>query len=776
MVLITIIFAAVLPQFTIMFNSWDSKQGAAEAIQNGRVLMDHISRNLSEAKRITAVSGSTVTKGYIQFVDNNNLNDRYDIASADNYVEYGVVGSLSELAGPVSSFTFACYDACDNPLSPVTDTNAVRIVEVNATFTNSASHGQPKTFTTWVYLRTNGQKGGCWQDQDVGTPAATGSASYLSSSDAWTVIGSGADIWGTSDGFHYAYEPLSGDGQIVAEVNSITNTNSWAKAGVMIRETLASGSTYAMTMLTPGQGTDFQYRTTTNGSSISATTNGTGSSIVAPYWVKLNRTGSTFTSYYSSNGSNWIQIGSASITMATNAYIGLAVTSHNDGTLCTAYFNNINFLTYEDFNAAKAGSDTTSVTVFTEPNTVVGDLLIAAVAANGSVTILPPSGWNLINQGSDSLNQVTLGSWWQNASAAGANSNIFTWSGNHQAYGWIMRFKGQNATNPINNSAYASSSGTATPTSPAVTTTSNCCQILRLGAFDDDNNIVIGNPGLSGNSPITMDATGVVYWGFTEANLPSGGTTLTISKPTGTATGDLLVAAVVVYGITTNITATGWTSIGTQGNNTGNTVRLGVWYKQATASEAASYSFSWTGSQQAYGWIMRFSGHNSTTPINATGTAGTGTSASPASPSVTTTVANAMIVRIGAFPGNSININNTGLPANHINITMDESSASGNSCSGGAGYIKEEAAGACGASSFSLTASKSYRTLTFAIAPMGTTGTVTGGAGYLKQSLVGSSGTSTFSIGTANEARMLTIAIAPSDPNKNACCEGNILP
>jgi type II secretory pathway pseudopilin PulG len=154
MVMMTIIFAAVLPQFAAIRNSWDSKQGSSEALQNGRVLMDHISRNLSKAKRITAVSASTVTNGYIQFVDYNDFNDRYDIAPSDSYVEYGVVGSLSDLAGPVSSLKFTCYDANITLLSPITDVNVIRVVKVDTTVDNSASNGQDKTFTTWVYLRT----------------------------------------------------------------------------------------------------------------------------------------------------------------------------------------------------------------------------------------------------------------------------------------------------------------------------------------------------------------------------------------------------------------------------------------------------------------------------------------------------------------------------------------------------------------------------------------------------------------------------------------------
>src|SRR4030043_391308 len=70
MAMIGIIFAAILPQFTLIRNSWDVKQGTAEALQNGRVLMDHINRNLSKAVRITDISASASTDGYVEFEDN----------------------------------------------------------------------------------------------------------------------------------------------------------------------------------------------------------------------------------------------------------------------------------------------------------------------------------------------------------------------------------------------------------------------------------------------------------------------------------------------------------------------------------------------------------------------------------------------------------------------------------------------------------------------------------------------------------------------------------
>ena len=152
--IMTIIFAAVVPQFRVINNSWDSKQGNAEVLQNGRVLIDHITRNLSKAVKITAVSDSSETNGFIEFEDNDGNSLRYDIA-ANNYVEFGPVGGLSDLAGPVSTLQFTCYDGNDFE-SATTDVNSIRFVNVQTILPNPAAIGQDKTFTTWVYLRANG--------------------------------------------------------------------------------------------------------------------------------------------------------------------------------------------------------------------------------------------------------------------------------------------------------------------------------------------------------------------------------------------------------------------------------------------------------------------------------------------------------------------------------------------------------------------------------------------------------------------------------------------
>ena len=134
-----------------------------------------------------------------------------------------------------------------------------------------------------------------------------------------------------------------------------------------------------------------------------------------------------------------------------------------------------------------------------------------------------------------------------------------------------------------------------------------------------------------------------------------------------------------------------------------------------------------------------------------------------------------MIVRIGAFDRALITVDNPGL-SGHTAITMDRSNTGTNACSGGAGYKQQAAIGASGTVNFTLTGAEQYRTVTIAIAPAAISGTVSGGAGYVRQPTAGSSGTSTFTLGCMRTTRTLTIAIAPSDPNRNACCQDNIIP
>jgi len=160
----------------------------------------------------------------------------------------------------------------------------------------------------------------------------------------YTMNASGTDIWLVNnveaDEFHFAYKMLTGAGSIVARVDSVENTNVWAKAGVMIRETLDPDSAHAMMVVTPGSGVSFQRRPGTGQTSIDTTT----AAITAPYWVKLERSISgSFTASHSANGSTWTTQGTENIPMGSNVHIGLALTSHDAALTCQAVLTNVTF-------------------------------------------------------------------------------------------------------------------------------------------------------------------------------------------------------------------------------------------------------------------------------------------------------------------------------------------------------------------------------------------------------------------------------------------------
>jgi malectin (di-glucose binding ER protein)/fibronectin type III domain protein len=215
----------------------------------------------------------------------------------------------------------------DSGLSPST-TYFYRVTAVNAAGSSPPSN-QASATTPAAGLTAP------WQDADIGSVTPAGSASL--SSGVFTVRGAGADIWGNADAFHFVYQSLTGDGDIVARVTAVQNTNAWAKAGVMIRETLAAGSEQAFMCLTPGNGLAFQRRVSTNGVS-THTSGGAGS---APVWVRVVRNGNTLTGFRSTDGVNWTQVGSDTIAMAAPVFVGLALTSHANGTINTSTFDNV---------------------------------------------------------------------------------------------------------------------------------------------------------------------------------------------------------------------------------------------------------------------------------------------------------------------------------------------------------------------------------------------------------------------------------------------------
>lgn len=206
-----------------------------------------------------------------------------------------------------------------------------------------------------------------------------------------------------------------------------------------------------------------------------------------------------------------------------------------------------------------------------------------------------------------------------------------------------------------------------------------------------------------------------VFEEFAEAKLTSTAEAIGVSKPGGTSAGDLLIAAVVWDSKQTRSHSApgGWNLVVTEEG--GASVEFAVWWKVAGGSEPSNYQFTWVTSELAYGWIMRFTGHDAANPIHAF-SFDSSSSTSPTCPAVTSTVDNALILRLGAFDAPDITVDSPGLPG-HTAITMDTTGTGSGDVSGGAGYVAQATAGDSGTSDFTLTANEESVTVTIAITP-----------------------------------------------------------
>ncbi|MBN2593011.1 MAG: hypothetical protein JXA81_05840 [Sedimentisphaerales bacterium] len=234
-----------------------------------------------------------------------------------SYTEETIVHSGGSQSMPYSYDNnkqgFARYSEAELTLSAVRDWTAEGVAELS------------------IWFRGNPASVGSFIEGPVGT---------------YTMTSTGADIWNAADQFHYAFKTLTGVGSIVAKVLSVDNTDPWAKAGVMIRETLGAGSKFAAVYITPGNGCRFQARSDTEiaATSDSGVVTTEQTAIVAPYWVKLERDfAGNFRGFYSANGSTWTPMAwnPQNISMSSTVYIGLAVTSHNNNAVCQVQFSNV---------------------------------------------------------------------------------------------------------------------------------------------------------------------------------------------------------------------------------------------------------------------------------------------------------------------------------------------------------------------------------------------------------------------------------------------------
>lgn len=174
-----------------------------------------------------------------------------------------------------------------------------------------------------------------WNIDRIGTTNLAGAASF--NAGIFTVAGSGT-LANTADAANYLWQTLSGDGEITARVSTLGNPGTATRVGVMIRESLAANSRQVFIGLN-GVG-DFQWLRRTSTGGTAATTSSKGKQ-TPNAWLRLVRKGGTITASKSNDAASWASLGTSTIALPANCYIGLAVSSGNDDLLNTSQFSNV---------------------------------------------------------------------------------------------------------------------------------------------------------------------------------------------------------------------------------------------------------------------------------------------------------------------------------------------------------------------------------------------------------------------------------------------------
>ena len=192
---------------------------------------------------------------------------------------------------------------------------------------------------------TSGQPVGDMTSLDIGGPV---SGTTTRPGNLWQLKAGGADIWGTSDQFRFAYQLRKGDFDIAVRVASVTETDLYTKAGLMVRDSLNANARHIFALVFPSNasrnnndgGYEFQSRDTPGGNA---------SAIYPPQpqprvgypstWLRLKRAGNVWTAYSSADGRDWRLYATKSLNLPESVYFGLALTAHTgSGATATATF------------------------------------------------------------------------------------------------------------------------------------------------------------------------------------------------------------------------------------------------------------------------------------------------------------------------------------------------------------------------------------------------------------------------------------------------------
>jgi YVTN family beta-propeller protein/VCBS repeat-containing protein len=394
---------------------------------------------------------------------------------------------------------------------------------------------------------------------DIGAVGIAGTANR--SGGIYTVEGSGL-LGGasTTDQLQFLYRTMTGDGRITARILSVENTNSTAKAGVMVRNTLAGNSPMALANLRPVafDGAVFLWRTTAGAAALSDIDLG----IDPPYWMRITRAGNTFKSEYSADGITWVQQGATeTIAMGATIYVGLAAISQDNTKLATTTFDNVSLNLAPTAVADAWSINEDAVLTASVPGALANDtdpesgVMTAALVTNvsnglltldpnGSFSYTPTADFN----GTDSFTY--------RANDGVFNSSTVTATITVNGVNDVPSFT-KGADQAANDDAAAQSvPGWATAISPGGPADESS-QVVDFVVSNDDNALFLVQP--------TVSATGTLTYSPAAGASGSATVSVQVHDDGGTANGGVDTSAVQTFTITITVvddgsytSASGW--------------------------------------------------------------------------------------------------------------------------------------------------------------------------------------------------------------------------
>jgi TolB protein len=184
----------------------------------------------------------------------------------------------------------------------------------------------------------SGNLGAFAHSDDVGAPPMKGSAEFDAATGQYKITGSGTDIWGKADQFHYVWREISGDFAATATAKFLTDGIDHRKAVIMLRKSIDADSPFVHLVIHGNGMPGVQFRNTKgdNTNTVDMPIEGAGT-----FKLKLVRQGTLITFWVAKDGAPLRELGQTQNQLGSPVLLGLGVSSHTQTATNTVLFSDV---------------------------------------------------------------------------------------------------------------------------------------------------------------------------------------------------------------------------------------------------------------------------------------------------------------------------------------------------------------------------------------------------------------------------------------------------